>query len=127
MIIWITGNSQSGKTTLAKALKTKDTIILDGDEMRQSISAGTGFSRQDREEHNIRVAKLAKILENQGFNVIVAVICPYDDLRKKVQKITECKFIYLPGGKSDPEYPYEPPTNPDITLIEYQIATPQTL
>ena len=119
MIFWLTGNSGSGKSTLAKHLKTKDAIILDGDEMRQSISENTGFSKSDRWTHNIRVAKLSRILENQGFVVIVSLICPYEKLREEVRKITDCKFIYLQGGKTDEDYPYEIPETSDVTLEKW--------
>lgn len=105
MIIWITGNSGAGKTTLAYQLKTDRSLILDGDQMRNVYQ--TGFSKRDRYEHNIRIAKLAQIIEVQGFDVIVSLICPYIELRKEVQKITNCSFIYLSGGKKDKDYPYE--------------------
>ena len=105
MITWITGNSGSGKTTLAKKMR-KDEIILDGNILRM-VWPGLGFSKEDRQEQNLRVARLAKMLEEQGFGVIIATICPYKDLRDEVQKITGCTFIYLAGGKSGVEYPYE--------------------
>lgn len=105
MITWITGNSGSGKTTLAHRLR-KNEIILDGDEMR-AVWVGLGFAKEDREEQNLRVARLAKTLELQGFNIIVSTICPYRELRKEVQRITGCRFIYLEGGKIGKEYPYE--------------------
>ena len=105
MIVWITGNSGSGKTTLAKQLKTNRTIILDGNTMREIYP--TGFSNKDRWEHNIRVSKIAKMIETQGFDVIVALICPYKKLREAVQEITNCGFIYLAGGKKHKNYPYE--------------------
>ena len=61
-IVWLTGNSGAGKTTIAKCYQgeyDKHCIILDGDEMRQSVSLGAGFSKEAREEHNLRVARLA--------------------------------------------------------------------
>jgi len=105
MIIWITGNSQSGKTTLARQMKTDRTIILDGDDWREIYP--TGFSKKERWEHNIRIARIAKLLEKQGFDVIVSFICPYKKLREEVQKITNCSFIYLSGGKKHKDFPYE--------------------
>ena len=117
MILWLTGNTGAGKTTLANRLKTKDAIILDGNEMRLAISEKCGLLKEDRWEHNLRVARLAKVLENQGFVVIVSLICPYEELRKEVQRITGCKFIYLPGGKIGKDYPYEIPIDPDIKVM----------
>ena len=104
MVWWITGNSGAGKTTLA--LQMKDAIHLDGDVMRTVWQLG--FSEKDRYEQNLRIARLAKVLRNQGFNVVVSTICPYKDLREKVQEICGCKFIYLEGGQEpNEEYPYE--------------------
>lgn len=105
MITWIYGNSGSGKTTLAHKMRTTE-IILDGDEMR-TIWPGLGFSEADRREQNMRVARLAKMLNDQDFDVIVATICPYRDLRDAVQQITDCRFIYLEGGKNGEDYPFE--------------------
>lgn len=106
MITWITGNSGSGKTTLAKKLlKLDGGILLDGDSMRTVWEIG--YSKEDRVENNLRIAKLARIFDEQGINVVVATICPYKDLRDSVQKITRCRFIYLDGGLSGPEHPYE--------------------
>lgn len=108
MILWITGNSKSGKTTRAKEIKKINTndIILDGDNMRKVWRLG--FSKEDRWEQNLRIARLAKFLNKQGFDIIVATICPYIKLRQKVKKITNCDFIYFKGGKkSSKKYPYE--------------------
>lgn len=112
MIIWLTGNTNSGKTTLAKKMAGKNTIILDGDDIRKVWT--TGFSKEEREEHNLRIARLARMLEDQGFNVIVSVICPYNDLRKKVEEITNCTFIYIKGGKTGKEFPFEEPLEKTI-------------
>lgn len=108
-VVWVHGQSESGKTTLAKAIQRLSfrTIVLDGDEMRWSISPDLGFSREDRIENNLRIARLTKILMAQGFNIVISTICPYRDLRKEVQRITRCRFIYLEGGKEGKDYPYE--------------------
>lgn len=105
-VTWITGNSWSGKSTLADKMVQPGDIILDGDAMR-AVWPGLGFTKADRVEQNMRIARMAKELSNQGFNVIVATICPYRALREDVQKITRCRFIYLPGGKEGKDYPYE--------------------
>jgi adenylylsulfate kinase len=96
MIIWLTGQSGAGKTSLAKQLQ-KDwfSVILDGDEMRNSISLGVGFSRKEREEHNHKIARLAVELNKQT-NVIVAVIAPEERVRKEIsEKYPEIKFVYV--------------------------------
>ncbi len=104
MIWWLTGNSGAGKTTLANRIK--DVVVLDGDELRHCWKLG--FSKEDRREQNLRTARLAKMIDKQGYDVVISTICPYKDLRKEVQEITGCKFVYLDGGKeSTEEYPYE--------------------
>lgn len=96
MIIWLTGQSGSGKTTLANALQKEwPCIILDGNEMRKSISLGAGFSRANRTEHNLRVARLAKVLSKQS-NVVVAVIAPIKHVREQISMMMpEVKWIWL--------------------------------
>jgi len=94
-IVWLTGPSGAGKTTLARRFQENhDCIILDGDEMRDSISLGAGFSKEDRREHNLRVARLAKILAEQKM-VIVSVIAPMKDVRKEIDQICSPTWIYL--------------------------------
>ena len=106
MITWITGNSGAGKTTLANKIIASDGgILLDGDAMRNCWELG--FSKKDRIENNLRIANIANVLSKQEFNVIVATICPYRELRTVVKEITGCKFIYLDGGKTGDDYPYE--------------------
>ncbi len=119
MILWLTGNSQSGKTTLARRLARgqKNTIILDGDRLRQ-IWPGLGLSKEDRWEQNLRAARLAKELDEQGLCVIVAVIAPYEDLRREIDTICGCNFIHIDHNKfpDDASRPFEPPSNPVITV-----------
>lgn len=104
-IIFITGQSKSGKSTLARKLKTDRTIILDGNDWRNIYP--TGFSKKERWNHNIRIAKIAKLLDEQGFDIIITFICPYKKLREEVRRITGCRFIYLEGGIQHKDYPYE--------------------
>jgi adenylylsulfate kinase len=92
---------------MAKWLCERREIILDGNALRD-VWPGLGFSQEDRWEQNLRAARLAKLLDDQGFNVIVATICPYRALRDEVQAITHCRFVQLSGGKEpSEEYPYE--------------------
>ena len=96
MIIWLTGNSGTGKTTIGKLLAFRmKAVLLDGDIMRESISVGAGFDKASREEHNFRVARLAKVLDNQGFRVVVSVIAPYKSTREKIDKQISPIWIHL--------------------------------
>ncbi len=127
-VIWLTGNCGSGKTSIAYLLKERlNGVILDGDEMRQSISLGAGFSKKDREEHNLRVARLANILQKQGLNVIVSVIAPFQSIRDKLQKICNPYWIYLKSPELGKDRPYEEPKNPDITIDSTKESLLQSL
>lgn len=109
MITWYTGNTKSGKTKKAKETVKPGEILLDGNELRR-IWLDLDLSEEGRREQSRRTARLAKYLESQGFNVYVAVISPYRDLREEVKQICGCEFIYIPGGyPPSPNYPYEPP------------------
>lgn len=114
MIIWLTGNSGAGKTTLANKMRSKNTIVLDGDELRGAISTDLGLSKEDRIEHNLRVAKLASVLDKQGFSVVVSVICPYRFLRLQIRDMIGCVFVHVVGGKEGEQYPYEVPLDDEI-------------
>ena len=116
-VVWLTGNTGSGKTSLAYLLKERlNAIVLDGDEMRSSISLGAGFSKEEREEHYLRVARLAKVLVNQGHNVVVSVIAAFEDSRAKITEIVNPFWIYIRGGGFGPDKPYEIPQNPDLII-----------
>lgn len=98
MIIWISGNTGSGKTYLANKLipLMSNIVHLDGDVMR-TVWKDLGLSKEDRWENNLRNARLAKIFNDQGFNVIVSVIAPYRKLREEIDKICKPIWIYLPS------------------------------
>lgn len=117
-VIWLTGNTGSGKTALAYLLKGRlNGVVLDGDEMRKSISLKEGFSKKDREEHNLRVARLAKVFNEQGVNVVVSVIAPFESTRKKIDKICNPYWIYIKGGGwGDKRTPYEVPKKPSVKI-----------
>jgi len=118
-IYWLTGNSGVGKTTLSKMFQKENLcIVLDGDEIRESISLGTGFSKKEREEHNLRVARLAGMLVKQNFTIIIAVIAPFESTRKKIAEIIpDVKWIYLKRDMEEREnYPYEEPVSFDLII-----------
>lgn len=127
-IYWLTGQSESGKTTLAEALhKEMGAVILDGDEMRQSISLGTGFSKQDRDEHNLRVARLAKVISKRT-PVIVSVIAPFKETRKKIDELIKPIWIYVKRKyKEDKNKPYEAPKNPHLVVDSDKQTTEEQL
>jgi small GTP-binding protein len=87
--LWLTGRSGSGKTTIAYQVK-KDfpsTIVLDGDELRSGINSDLGFSKEDRLIQATRTAHLAKLLLNQGHNVIISLITPYEESRNEIRNL----------------------------------------
>lgn len=85
--IWLTGLSGAGKSTIAveAARQLRDSgervELLDGDELRESISKGLGFSKQDRSTHVRRVGFIADLLARNGVWAIVPVIAPHADVR----------------------------------------------
>jgi len=109
MIIWISGNTGSGKTYLANRLLqlVPDAIHLDGDEIRK-VWKDLGLSKADRWENNLRVARLANNLNCQRKHVIVSVIAPYIKLREEITNICNPVWIYVPSiqqEKADYESP----------------------
>lgn len=126
-IVWLTGQSGSGKTTLAVAIKklVNDAVILDGDDMRESIS-GEGFSAEDRHAHNLRVARLALVLSKQS-PVIVAVIAPFSETRHEVNRILSPRWVLCrrSAQKQGAEFPYEVPDPAEIDMVaDNDAATP---
>lgn len=87
-VIWMTGLPCSGKSTIAR--KLLDCIpnleVLDGDELREWLSP-KDFSREGRNEHNRKVAHLAKLLVKHNIPVCVSLISPYLENRETARKI----------------------------------------
>ncbi len=144
--LWFTGLSGAGKSTLAAAVsaelrRRRITVeVLDGDEVRQNLSKGLGFSREDRDINIRRIGYVAKLLTRNGVAVITAAISPYRAIRDEVRdsigaflevyvkaSLDECirrdtKGLYrraLAGeipqftGVSDP---YEEPLSPELVI-----------
>lgn len=91
MIIWFTGISGVGKTTIAKKLKTlikKKTILIDGDAIRAINDNDLGYSKQDRDRNAIRLINLVDYISNQGIDVIVCA----NITSLKFRKIIKDKF-----------------------------------
>lgn len=94
-LIWLTGLSGSGKTSIANALKPllANGYILDGDVLRKGINQDLQFSEEDRIEAGRRTGEIAKILLDANHNVIVASISPYRATRNKVRSLVGESFI----------------------------------
>ena len=130
-ILWLTGNSGAGKSTVAFAAQkhfnetlepgaspyARRVVVLDGDEMRATISTEEDLSPEGRRAHNLRVARLAAHLQGQGFLVLVSVIAPFAAVREELNGICNPKWIYVKReGLESEEKPYEAPENPALTI-----------
>src|SRR3954471_10436219 len=145
--LWFTGLSGAGKTTISeiveRELKSRGSKIevLDGDIVRENLSKGLGFSKEDRDTNIRRIAFVANLLSRNGVPVITAAISPYREIRDEARAMMDGRFIetYVKAsvevceerdvkglyakarsgeikeftGVSDP---YEAPENPEITL-----------
>ncbi len=87
-VLWMTGLPCSGKTTIARKLQEyiPNLAILDGDELREWLSP-KDFSKQGRDEHNRKVAHLAKLLLKHNVPVSVSLISPYEENRSLAREI----------------------------------------
>jgi adenylylsulfate kinase len=148
--VWLTGLPSAGKTTIASAaagiLRSRGlrVEVLDGDEIRTFLSAGLGFSREDRHTNVQRIGYVADLLARNGVIVLVPVIAPYTDSRETVRSRHEAtgtpyleihvatpvevcserdvKGLYAKQaagelkGLTGVDDPYEPPVAPDLRL-----------
>ena len=92
-VIWLTGLSGSGKSTIANALEKKlfslgmHAYVLDGDNMRLGLNKDLGFTREDRAENVRRVSEVAHNLYDAGLVVIVALVSPYAEDRAQAKAL----------------------------------------
>jgi adenylylsulfate kinase len=90
--VWLTGLPSAGKTTIAQHLGERlraeghRVEVLDGDEIRRFLSAGLGFSREDRNTNVQRIGLVSEVLARNGVLSVVPVIAPYADSREAVRK-----------------------------------------
>jgi adenylylsulfate kinase len=144
-VVWFTGLSGSGKSSLctnvAESLKsqTKAVQILDADEVRKGLCSDLGFSLEDRFENVRRIAYVANLLAQNGIVVLVAAICPLNEMRRMVRtaipglievfvdaplhicEARDPKALYSRARKgliaqvTGIDSPFEPPSHPTIT------------
>ena len=94
-ILWFTGLSGSGKSTIANAVELKlnelrkHTYLLDGDNIRMGLNRGLGFSDEDRVENIRRIGEVAKLFVDSGLIVLTAFISPFQEERDKVRSLVE--------------------------------------
>jgi adenylylsulfate kinase len=143
-VIWFTGLSGSGKTTIAQIVEHKlleagvPIEILDGDVVRENLSKGLGFSKEDRDINIRRIAFVAHLLQRNGVFVITAAISPYRAIRNEARAMIkdfvevyaqaplevceerDVKGLYAKArageikGFTGIDDPYEPPSSPEV-------------
>lgn len=92
-VVWFTGLSGAGKSTIAQALERElfargmQTYVLDGDNIRHGLNSNLGFSPEDRVENIRRVSEVAKLMADSGVVAITAFISPYRMDRRRAREI----------------------------------------
>lgn len=144
--LWLTGLPSSGKSTIARAVYQRlldrdlPVELLDGAEVRESLSRGLSFSKGDREEHNRRIGYVAKLLSRNSVIVICAAVSPYRATRDEVRRNTtnfveiyvDCPVAIAESRDADGWYararrgeiddftgvnaPYEAPLTPEVHI-----------
>jgi adenylyl-sulfate kinase len=152
--LWFTGLSGAGKTTISQIVenelrdRSSRVEVLDGDIIRENLSKGLGFSKEDRDTNIRRIAFVANLLSRNGVPVITAAISPYREIRDEAREVMGDRFIevfvkasvevcaerdvkglYEKAFKGEiKEFtgvsdPYEPPLSPELTLdTEHETA-----
>ncbi|BAZ31445.1 adenylyl-sulfate kinase [Cylindrospermum sp. NIES-4074] len=143
-ILWLTGLSGAGKTTIASCVAQElqrqnyQVEVLDGDVIRTHLSHELGFSKQDRDINVRRIGFVANLLSRHGIIVIVAAISPYREIREELRHTTtnfievyvkaplavcesrDVKGLYAKAKAGQIKHftgisdPYEEPINPEI-------------
>ena len=99
LVIWFTGLSGSGKSTIANELDLElnsrglKTYVLDGDNVRMDLNKDLGFSPKDRKENIRRISEVAKLFADSGTIVMTAFISPYSEDRKSARNVIGSDFI----------------------------------
>ena len=96
--------------TIQKIHETTAAILLDGDELRKHLFPDSGYSQEDRERNTMFTARIAALLEEQGFIPIVAKISGRKKWRQEARKLFKSsKLVYVEGGTVWDDNPYEEP------------------
>src|ERR671917_368764 len=145
--LWFTGLSGSGKSTIADVIVAEferrgvPVEVLDGDVVRENLSKGLGFSKEDRDTNIRRIAFVADLVSKHGTPVITAAISPYREIRDEARQLMngrmieayvatsleECerrdvKGLYAKARSGEiPEFtgvsdPYEPPARAEVVI-----------
>jgi len=144
--VWFTGLSGAGKSTIAEIVveelrkRGRRVEVLDGDEVREHLSKGLGFSKADRDTNILRIGFVASLLARNGVVAVTAAISPYRAVRDEVRgwidnfvevhvatSLEDCesrdvKGLYAKARRGEiPEFtgisdPYEPPLHPEIRI-----------
>ncbi|MBM7846475.1 adenylyl-sulfate kinase [Herpetosiphon giganteus] len=151
-IIWFTGLSGAGKSTIAAALaevlreREQRVEVLDGDVVRTHLSKGLGFSKEDRDTNVRRIGWVCDLVARHGGVAIAAAISPYRQTREEIRSSTarfvevyidcplevcidrDVKGLYAKALAGEiPHFtgvsdPYEPPTNPEVVIPSHAEA-----
>ena len=151
-VVWLTGLSGAGKSTIASRLSEQLAArgrvpeLLDGDEVRTHLSKGLGFSKEDRDTNIRRIGYVARLLARNDAAVITAAISPYRDVRDEVRGQTpgfvevyvrcsldelvrrDVKGLYRKALAGElPNFtgvsdPYEPPLQPEV-VVDSELET----
>jgi adenylyl-sulfate kinase len=147
--LWFTGYSGSGKSTIANVVveelrrRGHKVELLDGDEVRENLSKGLGFSKADRDTNIRRIGWVARLLARNGVVAVTAAISPYRALREEIRdridnfveifvdtplevcEQRDVKGLYEKARAGDiPEFtgvsdPYEPPLDPEVRVVTH--------
>jgi adenylylsulfate kinase len=153
--VWFTGLSGAGKSTIAEMLyhelhaRNMSVEILDGDIVRQNLSKGLGFSKEDRDTNILRIGFVAQLLTRNGVATICCPISPYREARETVRKLIgdfvevyvhatveeiaahrDPKGLYRKALAGEIEHftgvsdPYEPPEQPEL-VVDTMVESPE--
>ncbi len=155
--VWLTGLSGSGKTTICEALEKElrshgcKLEVLDGDIVRENLSKGLTFSKEDRDINVRRIGFVSHLLTRNGVIVLVSAISPYRSVRDEVRQqvgdffevhvsapLSTCEERDVKGlykkarageikGFTGIDDPYEVPLNPEVNCPTHQETLKQSV